>query len=134
MDAPRTALFLLALAAAALGPAASASASSPERPRLYLHFSDGADGNRDDAIRAGLLLQHAGFEVVDIRPVAAAMRQTTIRYFTAETRAAALRLKGQLEMLLAEGGIATGVVRVQDFTFYRPKPRPHGLEVWIRTR
>ena len=101
---------------------------------LFLHFTEAAPANFDAAVRVGLQLQSKGFDVVDLRPVGVTMQMTTIRYFYRELRGEAERLKGDLERILAAQGVADARVRVQDFTFFRPKPRPNSLEIWIGTQ
>jgi hypothetical protein len=101
---------------------------------LFLHFTDRAPANFDTAVRVGLALKARGFDVVDLRPVDAEMRATTVRYFDPALRGPARRLADELARLLAREGAGGAPVRVQDFTFYRSKPPPHSLEVWFGTR
>jgi hypothetical protein len=61
------------------------------------------------------------------------MRRTTIRFFRPEQREAAYRLRDELSSVLRESGIDARPVRVQNFSFYEPKPRPNALEVWFGT-
>jgi hypothetical protein len=121
-----------------LAAAALVWAALPARPdgaglHLFLHFTDAAPANLDLAARIGLALQADGFDVVDLRPVEAEMRATTVRFFEPGLRDAARRLGAELERLQATEGVARAPVRVQDFTFYRPKPPPRSLEVWFAT-
>ena len=120
-------------AAAALVWVAGPAAPDSGRLHLFLHFTDTAQANLDLAARVGLALEARGFDVVDLRPVEAEMRATTVRFFDPALRGAARRLGGQLERLLAAEGAANERVRVQDFTFYRPKPPADSLEVWFAT-
>jgi hypothetical protein len=121
-------------AAAALVWAAGPAAPADERLHLFLHFTDTAQTNLDVAARVGLALEADGFDVVDLRPVEAEMRATTVRFFEPELRRAAQRLGDELEEILAAEGVTGRPVRVQDFTFYRPKPPPRSLEVWFATQ
>ena len=112
------------------GPVAVADA----KLRVFVHFPAGAAGLEDDAMRLGLLLQDNGYEIVDLRPVDIEMQAPTIRYFAPELRDDAERLRRRLDPLLAEQRIASSAVRLQDFTFYNPKPPGNAVEIWLPRR
>lgn len=106
----------------------------PDALHLYLHVTEASRRTFDAAATTGLLLMEEGFDVVDVRPVRATIRRTTIRYFYRDLRDDAERLKDTLEHLLRAQGIEHAPVRVQDFTFYEPKTPPNSVEVWFETR
>jgi hypothetical protein len=124
--------ILLGIAAALC--CAPRAQAQPEPLHLYLHVTEASPRTFDAAARTGLLLMEEGFDVVDVRPVNAMMRRTTIRYFYRDLRDDAYRLKATLEHLLRAQGIGHPQVRVQDFTFYEPKTPRHSVEVWFETQ
>jgi hypothetical protein len=99
---------------------------------LYLHVPMEDAKALDVAMRVGMLLLDEGFDVVDLRPVPVQMKLTTVRYFKPNLRGEAAGVKTILERVLHENRIEDGPVRVQDFTFYRPTPTMHSLEVWFK--
>jgi hypothetical protein len=120
------------VAAALLAALAAAPAFAREPLHVFVHFPRGGPEHLDRAIVFGAVLRAHGFDVVDLRPVDIEMRQPTVRYFEAGLRDDAARFGAQVENLLREQGFAAEPkVRVQDFTFYSPKPRPNALELWL---
>jgi len=108
------------------------SVARAEPVQLFLHIPAHDERTFDVAARLGLALMQQGYEVVDVRPVPIQMSRTTIRFFRPELRGEAERLKGELEQMLHENRIEDGTVRIQDFTHFRPLPRPGSLELWFR--
>jgi hypothetical protein len=108
------------------------SPASAEPLQLFVHFPESSATTLEVAKRIGLQMMEDGLDVVDLRPVRVEMSATTIRYFRPELRPEALRLKAYLERMLRDSHIETGPVRVQDFTFFEPKPRPNSLELWFK--
>jgi hypothetical protein len=115
-----------------LGAVLTPIAANAEPLQVFVHFPESSAETLDVAKRVGLQMIDDGFDVVDLRPVPIEMRATTIRYFRPELRDDALRLKAYLERLLRDSGIATEPIRVQDFTFFEPKPRPNSVELWFK--
>src|SRR5689334_9495393 len=112
----RTALVIgaAALCAAAALPAGAQPQQQPEPLHIYVHYTETSPKTFDTAIKVGLLLMQQGFDVVDVRPVEAEMRRTTIRYFYPSLRDDAYRLKDRIEHLLQAQGVDHEPVRVQD--------------------
>jgi hypothetical protein len=98
---------------------------------VFVHFREDAPQSLDDAIAVGGALKAQGFDVVDLRPVSFSVRQPTIRYFEPHLRKEALQFRDVLVRILRTQGVDQPRVRVQDFTFYSPKPRPNSLELWL---
>jgi hypothetical protein len=96
-----------------------------------MHFPRAEAEGVDRAIVLGGVLAARGFDVVDLRPVDVRMRQPTIRYFEPRLRREAEHLAEVVTGLLRDQGFETGKVRVQDFTFYEPKPRRNAIELWL---
>jgi hypothetical protein len=93
---------------------------------VFVHFPSAVPGSLDRAIVFGAVL-----DVVDLRPVNVQMRQPTIRYFEAGLRDEALQFGKVVTGVLREQGFESIEVRVQDFTFYAPKPRRSAIELWM---
>lgn len=98
---------------------------------VFVHFHEDAPQSLDHAIAVGGTLKAEGFDVVDLRPVSLSVRQPTIRYFEPHLRNEALRFRDVLVRILRTQGVDRPRVRVQDFTFYTPKPPPQSLELWL---
>jgi hypothetical protein len=98
---------------------------------VFVHFPAGAPQSLDHALAVGGTLKAEGFDVVDLRPVTVRMRQPTIRYFEPQLRDQALRFRNVLANILRAEGSGPPEVRVQDFTFYTPKPPSNALELWL---
>jgi hypothetical protein len=98
---------------------------------VFVHFPSAVPGSLDRAIVFGAVLEAHGFDVVDLRPVNVQMRQPTIRYFEAGLRDEALQFGKVVTGVLREQGFESIEVRVQDFTFYAPKPRRSAIELWM---
>jgi hypothetical protein len=120
---------LLVLALSALFVTRGASA---ERLQIFIHFPAGDSATLDVAKRLGLQLIDDGYDVIDLRPVPVDMSATTIRYFRPELRGDADRLKIHLERLLRDSKIDATSVRVQNFSFFYPKPRANSVELWFK--
>ncbi|HEY0522266.1 MAG TPA: hypothetical protein VGD08_02675 [Stellaceae bacterium] len=132
----------LVIGAAALCAAAAAlpvgaqppQQQQPEPLHIYVHYTETSPKTFDTAVKVGLLLMQQGFDIVDVRPVEAEMRRTTIRYFYPDLRDDAYRLKDRVEHLLQAQGVAHEPVRVQDFTRYKLKTPPNSCELWFQTQ
>jgi hypothetical protein len=122
----------LCAAAAAIAPAVRAQPREPLH--IYEHYTETSPKTFDTAVKIGLLLMQQGFDIVDVRPVEAEMRRTTIRYFYPDLRDDAYRLRDRVERLLQAQGVAHEPVRVQDFTRYRLKTPPNSCELWFQTQ
>jgi hypothetical protein len=118
-------------AIALLAALAAVAAHADEPLHVFVHFPEHAPQSLDRAIILGGVLSADGFDVVDLRPVTVTTRQPTIRYFEPELRKEALRLRDEVVKILRKQGVGQLLVRVQDFTFYRPKPRPNAVELWF---
>jgi hypothetical protein len=130
----RTTLVIAALALCAAASPARAEPPQREPLHIYLHYTETSPKTFDTAVKIGLLLMEQGFDVVDVRPVEAEMRRTTIRYFYRDLRDDAYRLKARIEHLLQAQGVDEEPVRVQDFTHYKIKTPPNSFELWFRTQ
>jgi hypothetical protein len=109
----------------------AAPAAAGEPLHVFVHFPEHAPESLGRAITIGGTLKAEGFDVVDLRPVGVRVRQPTIRYFEPHLRDKALRFRDVLVKILRTQGIKQPQVRVQDFTFYTPKPRPNAAELWL---
>ncbi|MFC7474620.1 hypothetical protein ACFQS7_09665 [Dankookia sp. GCM10030260] len=110
---------------AAPPPAISRPGPAPGgQPRVFVHHRAGSPVGAEAAAALVASLRDGGFEVPDIRPVAAVPSQRVVRYFYAEDAAAAARLAGRLGRGWA----------IQDFRGYEPSPGPGTLEVWVPDR
>jgi hypothetical protein len=126
---------VLAIVAVALCAAASPAQAQQQEPlHIYLHYTETSPRTFDTAVRIGLLLMKQGFDVVDVRPVNAEMRRTTIRYFYSDLRDDAYRLRERIEHLFQAQGVEHEPVRVQDFTRYKLKTPQNSLELWFQTQ
>ncbi|MBV1799589.1 hypothetical protein [Siccirubricoccus sp. G192] len=98
-------------------------AATSAQPRIVLHHRPGPAATEAAATMAAQV-REAGFEVADVRTVAAAPSQRVVRYFHAEDAPTAARLAGRLGRGWA----------IQDFRAYEPLPQPGTLEVWLPER
>jgi hypothetical protein len=98
-------------------------AATSAQPRIVLHHRAGPAATEAAAAMAAQV-REAGFEVADVRTVAAAPSQRVVRYFHAEDAPTAARLAGRLGRGWA----------IQDFRAFEPLPSPGTLEVWLPER
>jgi hypothetical protein len=115
-------------------PPESSVGSLPSAPaaadaRVFVHYTISEPGAGDDARRLARYLQVQGFRVVDVRGVSFPIHTSRIRYFFEEDRREAQTLGGGLSDFF--GGGAGERVEIDDFTYFRPKPMPGNLEVWL---
>ena len=109
--------------------------AEPQRSRLFLHFSDASAQSRHEAIEVALVLQHQGFEVVELRSVEAELGHSVeisrpaVRYFEERLKNDAHDVQQALSLILRARGLESAV-RLQDFTHYHQRPRD-ALEVWL---
>lgn len=103
--------------------------SIPERipaHRVFIHFTAGHSDAERRAVILARALEEADIAVAGLRPVGFDVRRDAVRYFfdDDQRRADLVReLAGQV------GGQAE--FTLQDFTHYRPPPRPGTVELWV---
>ena len=91
------------------------------RARVVIHYPERRGGSGPNALADRL--RAAGTPEVETRPVRRSVDRLSIRYFHPADRG----VSGLLGALL-DGGGQSGV---EDFTFYRPRPRPGTVEIWL---
>jgi acyl transferase domain-containing protein len=106
-------------------------AEEKEVPRVFVHYSRSPEDARRVAAEVALYLASRGYEIADLRDVGFSVSKSRVRYFfVADTRRAE-QVAAHLDDYLARATDADGRTSVQDYTWYKPQPRPGTIEVWI---
>jgi hypothetical protein len=108
-----------------------AVAEQTDVPRVFVHYSRSPEVARRVAAEVALHLASRGYEIADLRDVGFSVSKSRVRYFfVADTRRAE-QVAAHLDDYLARATDADGRTSVQDYTWYKPQPRPGTIEVWI---
>ena len=118
---------LAASAETSAGESMVAPAAASEA-RVFVHYTAAEPGADARARRLASYLQTHGFRVADIRAVRFSILDRSIRYFFEHDLEEVRALRDGLSQFFGNGG---GLVEIEDFTHFRPKPAQGNLEVWL---
>lgn len=103
--------------------------------RVFVHYSNFREIDRDRAIRLARLLRAQGFQVADLRAVGMSIRSGSVRYFFPDDVARGAAVLQSLKSFYDdESKLGEPPRRAQDLTGYNPKPAAGTIEIWIPTR
>lgn len=126
LDSGRLAGVVEEMARPALQANALPAEPIPAAARVVLHHAAANAGSTNVAVELAARLTAVGYPDVMVRRVPHAIGADRLRWFHLSDRPLALALR------LAT--FASATVALQDFTDYRPSPRPGTLELWLADR
>jgi hypothetical protein len=109
------------------------AAEQTDVPRVFVHYSRSPEDARRVAAEVALYLASRGYEIADLRGVGFSISKSRVRYFFVADAHLAEQVAAHLDDYLARATDADGRTSVQDYTSYKPQPRPGTIEVWIRS-
>jgi hypothetical protein len=109
------------------------AAEQTDVPRVFVHYSNGPEDARRVAAEVALYLASRGYEVADLREVGFVVSKSRVRYFFVADMQRAEQVAAHLDHYLVRATDADKRASVQDYTWYKPQPRPGTIEVWIRS-
>jgi hypothetical protein len=107
------------------------AAEQTDVPRVFVHYSRSPEDARRVAAEVALYLASRGYEIADLRDVGFSVSKSRVRYFFVSDAHRAEQVAAHLDDYLARA--TDGRTSVQDYTSYKPQPRPGTIEVWIRS-